>query len=140
MMTTAGNDRIRARTRLLAVTAAAVSLVLLVSCSSSSGDDSDEGVPSAGGGDDSGASDSSDDATSVTEEEITDLEDTLLEYAQCMRDNGDEDFPDPDIAAAMDDPESAGPFGEIDTDSPEFQAANEVCQDILAELNTGAQG
>jgi hypothetical protein len=70
--------------------------------------------------------------------DATELEDTLLEYAQCMRDNGYEDFPDPDISDAMDDPDSGGPFGDIDEESPEFQAADEVCQDILAGIDSGA--
>jgi hypothetical protein len=70
--------------------------------------------------------------------DATELEDTLLEYAQCMRDNGYEDFPDPDVSAAMDDPDSGGPFGDIDEESPEFQAADEVCQDILAGIDSGA--
>jgi hypothetical protein len=55
-----------------------------------------------------------------------------------MRDNGYEDFPDPDISDAMDDPDSGGPFGDIDEESPEFQAADEVCQDILAGIDSGA--
>src|SRR5262249_12239596 len=47
-------------------------------------------------------------------------------YAQCMRDNGVSNFPDPD---------PSGRFGAghdaIDRDDPTFKAANEKCRDLL---------
>jgi hypothetical protein len=53
---------------------------------------------------------------------------TLLEFAQCMRDNGVEAFPDPD-------PDEGGMriTPEIGED-PDFEAAQEACQDIMGEL------
>jgi hypothetical protein len=67
------------------------------------------------------------------------FQDTLLEYAQCMRDNG-VDMDDPDFSSAGpgeggetgDDPGARrGPFGNIDPEDPDFLAAQEVCRDIL---------
>ena len=55
----------------------------------------------------------------------TEIEDTLLQYAACMRENGFEDMPDPDFSNLQ--PGQGGPF-DIDRDDPAFQAANEVCQ------------
>ncbi len=76
----------------------------------------------------------------------TDLQDTLLEYAQCMRDNG----------YAMDDPdlttfgpgsgeegaenERRAPFGDVDFEDPAFQAAQTVCGDVLGGFGPGGQG
>lgn len=66
----------------------------------------------------------------------TEFQDTVLEFAQCMRDNGYEDFPDPDFSdEAM---AGGGIFGDIDPDSPEFQEANEACADILADIGRGS--
>jgi hypothetical protein len=54
--------------------------------------------------------------------------DAALEFAQCMRDEGVEDFPDPEI-------DDNGGIqlspGDIDTDDPEVQAAQDKCQSIL---------
>jgi hypothetical protein len=59
------------------------------------------------------------------------LQDTLLEFAQCMRENGVPDFPDPDFTSG-----GGVLFGDAraQEDSPAFQAALEKCQPILAEL------
>jgi hypothetical protein len=53
------------------------------------------------------------------------------EYAQCMRDNGVEAFPDPE-------PGSPGVkiTGEVGND-PDFQAAQQACQEILASARGG---
>jgi hypothetical protein len=64
------------------------------------------------------------------------LQDTLIEYAQCMRDNGYE-MNDPDFSGFGPGSEQeegeprSGPFGVIEPDDPAFQAAQEACQDIL---------
>ena len=55
------------------------------------------------------------------------IEDTLLEYAQCMRANG-YDMPDPDFS-------SGG--GSIDlgfAEGDEFEAADAECRHLLADL------
>ncbi|AYY14883.1 hypothetical protein EF847_21560 [Actinobacteria bacterium YIM 96077] len=51
-----------------------------------------------------------------------------LEFAQCMRENGLPDFPDPQ-------PGSDGVFGDADVDrsDPAFQQAAEACQHLLDE-------
>lgn len=66
--------------------------------------------------------------------DLTDLEDQFLEYSVCMRDNG-YDMPDPDFSSMGgpgSDEEGGGLFGGIDPDDPDFQTAQEACQDILA--------
>ncbi len=66
--------------------------------------------------------------------------DTLLVFATCMRENG-YDLPDPDFTLI--DPGSGsvptgGPFGDIDAGDPDFIAAFEVCDELIANL--GIQG
>ncbi len=58
----------------------------------------------------------------------TEIEDTLVEFAACMRDHG-YDLPDPDFSQLG--PGGSGPFGEIDRNDPAFQAALDVCQDVF---------
>ena len=67
--------------------------------------------------------------------DLTELQDTLLEFAQCMRDNG-VDVGDPDLRRLLpgsgDDPQPGGPFGgAIDLDDPDTQAAFELCQEAV---------
>jgi hypothetical protein len=88
-------------------------------------------------------------AGDISDDELQAMQDDALEFAQCMRDEGIEDFPDPDFSdmgpggapqrqsSDGDDGESGdsqvflGPFGEIDLDDPETAAAFEACQDVL---------
>jgi hypothetical protein len=62
-----------------------------------------------------------------------DQQDSALEFAQCMRDNGIEDFPDPTEGGPLIDttkiPSAAG-RGALDI--PGFEAAQEKCRDYLA--------
>jgi hypothetical protein len=74
-----------------------------------------------GGADDDTASSSDDDRSSQ--------EDAAFEFAQCMRDNGIEDFPDPQVSG--DDGISFGGSVADRIDSEEFQAADEACEHIL---------
>lgn len=70
--------------------------------------------------------------------DFTQLQDTLLEYAECVRANGF-DLPDPDFSNldfGGDEPPS-GPFGDVDFNDPDFIAANEECDDILSGLGFG---
>jgi hypothetical protein len=56
--------------------------------------------------------------------------DELQAFAECMRENGMPDFPDPQ-------PGENGVFGSdetIDRNSPAFQAASEACQDTLSGI------
>lgn len=53
----------------------------------------------------------------------------LREFAQCMRDNGVADFPDPDPNGGF-----GGALTELmDPDSPEFQKAMDACRDKMPE-------
>jgi hypothetical protein len=87
----------------------------------------------------------------ISEEDRQEMEENALEFAECMRDEGIEDFPDPDFSnlgpggepqqrSSDDDGGDGddggprvflGPFGEIDMDDPEVRAAFEECQDLL---------
>ncbi|HSF84410.1 MAG TPA: hypothetical protein VLG28_01960 [Acidimicrobiia bacterium] len=75
----------------------------------------------------------------------TEFQDTLLEFAACMRDQG-VDMPDPDFSDSGPpdgDGESGergaggGPFGAFDEDDPAFEAALGACEDILAGSGPG---
>ncbi|MGI9584610.1 MAG: hypothetical protein ACR2N7_03375 [Acidimicrobiia bacterium] len=70
----------------------------------------------------------------------SEIEDTLYEFAACMRENGI-DMPDPDLSAfgpgqgeqGQGDPNASGPFGgSIDPDDPAFQEALEACEGVFA--------
>ena len=67
--------------------------------------------------------------------DLTGIQDTLLEFAMCMRDNGF-DIPDPDFSN-FDLAGGVGPFGEIDPTDPGFEEALEACQDIFENLPFG---
>ncbi len=60
----------------------------------------------------------------------TDIEDTLVEFASCMRTNG-YDMPDPDFSGEPGSGGGGGPFADIDRDDPAFVTASEACQDVL---------
>lgn len=62
-----------------------------------------------------------------------DTVDAMLEYAQCMRDNGYEDFPDPQVGDNQ-----AAPFPDIDRETPEFEQAHEACRHIMEEARTAS--
>ena len=59
------------------------------------------------------------------------MQDKMLEFSQCMRDNG-VDFPDPDFSGGGGRISIGGPGG-IDPSSKDFQAAQEACQSILGD-------
>ncbi len=86
----------------------------------------------------------------MSDEDRRAMEEDALAFAECMRDEGIEDFPDPDFSnmgpggepqqRRSDDDGGGddggpqvflGPFGEIDMDDPEVAAAFEACQDLL---------
>ena len=66
------------------------------------------------------------------------MQDRLLEFAECMRDNG-VDVPDPDVSGNGGRIQIGGPGG-IDPSSDEFQAAQDACQDILGDLGPRFEG
>ena len=58
-----------------------------------------------------------------------------------MRDNGYEEMPDPDLSSfGTPGQGGGGPFGQLDRDDPDFIAASEECQDILAGFQRGPGG
>jgi hypothetical protein len=70
------------------------------------------------------------------------ITDTLVEFADCMRDNGF-DLPDPDFTLMR--PQNgqfpnAGPFGNVDFDDPDFEAAFEACEHVIASLGVQVPG
>lgn len=76
-------------------------------------------------------------ALGFRDQDRTDIEDQLLEFAACVRGNG-YDMPDPDFSDFGTPGQGGGaPFGAIDRDDPAFQAAAEACQDVLAGFGPG---
>lgn len=78
--------------------------------------------------------------------DLTEIEDTMLEFAICMRENG-VDMPDPDFSnlgfgggeGAEGDGDIFG--GAIDPDDPEVEAALEACRDVFgSSLRFGGGG
>ncbi len=67
--------------------------------------------------------------------DFTEIQDTLLEFAKCMRHNGF-DLPDPDFSN-FDLAGGVGPFGEIDPTDSSFEEALEACQDVFGNLPFG---
>ncbi|WP_109507815.1 hypothetical protein [Nocardioides speluncae] len=64
-----------------------------------------------------------------SEEDRAEMEDTMLEYAGCMRENGVPDFPDPDFSEGG---ARLGGMG-IDPEDPAFEKAHKACEDILGD-------
>lgn len=74
--------------------------------------------------------------------DVTAFQDTLVEFAACMRTNG-YDMPDPDVSSLGQGPGGGGgggPFGEIDRNDPDFIAAEEACSDILVGFRGPGSG
>jgi hypothetical protein len=69
-----------------------------------------------------------------TPEDRTRMQDSLVKYASCMRQNG-YDMPDPDFSQG-----GLGFFGNIDQDDPAYQKAHEACKQHLAQLQGGGAG
>jgi hypothetical protein len=65
--------------------------------------------------------------------DTAEFNDTFLEYAACMRENGFEDMPDRiDLTAII-----RGEELSIDPTDPDFIAADEQCRDVFAEFRAG---
>lgn len=74
--------------------------------------------------------------------DLTDIEDQLLAFAACMRDNG-YDMPDPDLSnfgpgGSGGGSGGGGMLGDLDEDDPDFQAALAQCQDFLPGVGPGS--
>ncbi len=73
------------------------------------------------------------------QDDRTEMEDTFLAAAQCLRDNG-LDVPDPDFASGPG-AGGGGPFGpDFDPDDPATAAAIDACEDVFTSLGAGRGG
>jgi hypothetical protein len=78
-------------------------------------------------------------AFGFTRGDQTELQDQLLELAQCLRDQG-LDVADPDLSnPPSGEPDEDGPFG-IDFQDPEVQAALELCEEFMPNFGGGGPG
>jgi len=68
--------------------------------------------------------------SAMSAEDQAAFQDAMLEYAQCMRDEGI-DMPDPDFGGGGG---FIGMAEGADLDDPDFQSADEVCRPILEEV------
>jgi hypothetical protein len=74
----------------------------------------------------------------ISEEDRAAFQDAMIEYARCMRDNGIEEFPDPEFTG---DGGILQEIGEgIDPNSDEFREADEACRDLLEDTRPGGPG
>jgi hypothetical protein len=114
---------------------------LLAGCGGGGGDE-DDGVASvdeSAAVDDSGDQDDEDTSGPgggrVDESE---MQDAMLEYAQCMRDNGI-DMPDPEFEEGGGISLGVDSEGGLDPESEEFKAAEAECEPILEEARPDVQ-
>lgn len=113
------------RWRLQVGLAPLIGLLLLATATACGSDDDGDGVASAGGGDritddgDSGAGGGSGKGPE---------EDTRLEFAKCMRENGVEEYPDPDPNSRT---FAIKPPDEYGVDNETFEAAMDACKDLM---------
>jgi len=74
----------------------------------------------------------------------TSLEDLLVEYAACMRDNGfdmaDPDFSDHAPGEGDGSGQGGGPLRNVDRDDPAFVAADEVCRELFTAADIPLPG
>jgi hypothetical protein len=96
--------------------------MLALSAAACGSDDGDGGVASVDG---TASESASDDGGGGGGPE--DFEEEALAYSECMRDNGIEEFPDPELSEGR--MGLALPKG-IDPESEEFKAAEEACEDM----------
>ena len=73
----------------------------------------------------------------ISDFDITEIQDQLVAFAQCMRDNGIEEFEDPDFAAdgSLDFRRGQGQISTVDPET--MRAAFEACQEHLEGLAFG---
>lgn len=102
--------------RLMFAATAAAALLLAAACT-------DE----ASGGDVASVEGGGSETTAEAEQDVS-REEAMANYAGCMRDNGVEEFPDPAGNGLQ--------IGPGIADDPEFEAAQEACQDELPDQGT----
>jgi hypothetical protein len=75
----------------------------------------------------------------LTEAQREELQETMLEFAKCMRKEGI-DMPDPDFSGGGGVFRARAGGGGVDPDDPDFQAAQKECEPILQELQVVRSG
>jgi hypothetical protein len=69
--------------------------------------------------------------------DLTEIQDRLVEFAACMRENG-VDIDDPDLSELLSgDAAVTGPFGDLDLTDPDIQSAIEECRGVFTGLGFG---
>jgi hypothetical protein len=119
--------------RLLSIGLAA--LLLVGACGGVAADDGGLATLNSG--------DSGETTTTTSAATEADIEEAALEFAQCMRDNGVPEFPDPNFTAGGGGIIVGGPDGEgpgFDPQSDDVQAAFEACGEFLERAAFGPGG
>jgi hypothetical protein len=75
----------------------------------------------------------------LTDEQRQEMQETLLEFAACMRENG-VDMPDPDFSGSGGMMRFRAGVAGIDPQSETFRKAQQACQDILEDAFAGGPG
>lgn len=105
---------------------ALVALVLILAACGGSGTDDEVAT----------LEDTTETTQAPAEEQGNDAEESLLQFAQCMRDNGVPDFPDPQLDSSG----NLRPFGrdggpgQLEADQDTLEAAFEACSEIVEGL------
>ena len=100
------------------------------------GDGGDDGVASIdqeAAADDGSGADEEDGGGGGGPVDESEIQDAMLEYSQCMRDNG-VDMPDPQFDEDGGAQVGISPDSGIDPESEDFQAAEEECRPIMEEV------
>jgi hypothetical protein len=108
-------------------------LVAAMSACERGAESAGSGIPTAGGGTEAAAA-----TSSVPAAGPVDPSDAALAYAQCVRDAGFPDWPDPDTDGRM--RIRMGPGTGIDQNDPRLHAAMTACQDLRPEGMGGSAG
>jgi hypothetical protein len=106
------------------MTTAALGLAVTAACGA---DDARSEVASLSGSTTTTATDGAGGGSAVTGMSA-ELEDAMVEFATCMREQGI-DFPDPGAGGGL----LIGPDSDIDPEDPDFEAAEATCKPILDE-------
>jgi Pectinacetylesterase len=91
-------------------------------------------VACAGGDAGNGGGGGGDEAAGGSASPSVDPEDALAEFAECMRDNGVPNYPDPEGGLVIDN------APDLDADPAAFEAAWEACESLLPPATSGAAG
>jgi hypothetical protein len=109
------------------VPALVAAMVLTMSVTACGAEDDDPGVATLNGTDDGGGEGDEDGGEADSE---ADLEEQALEFAECMRENGVPDFPDPEIEDGRIQMRIGGPDGGGELDQEAVEQAMEACEDL----------